>query len=107
MARPPASGDIFRAIADPTRRRIIDLLADHPMTAGVLADSFATCHSTVSEHLRILREVGVVAYTEDRGRRTYRLTPTPLQELAEWSSRWAPTSPDTRATGARRLGARE
>lgn len=88
MARPQASSDVFRAVADPTRRRIIELLAGEPMTAGALADSFASCQSTVSEHLRILREAGLVAYTEDRGRRIYRLTPAPLTELNTWSRRW-------------------
>jgi ArsR family transcriptional regulator, repressor of sdpIR and other operons len=88
VARPAASSDVFRATADPTRRAIIDLLADRPRTAGELAASFASCQSTVSEHLRILREAGLVAYTEERGRRTYRLTPAPLAELADWSQRW-------------------
>lgn len=88
VARPAASGDVFRATADATRRAIVDLLAERPRTAGELAASFASCQSTVSEHLRILREAGLVAYTEDRGRRTYRLTPGPLRELAAWSQRW-------------------
>lgn len=58
------------------------------MTAGALAASFESCQSTVSEHLRILREAGVVAYTEKHGRRTYRLTPKPLRLMATWSRRW-------------------
>jgi ArsR family transcriptional regulator, repressor of sdpIR and other operons len=61
------------------------------MTAGALAASFESCHSTVSEHLRILREAGVVAYTEERGRRTYRLTPRPLRVIATWARRWGRT----------------
>jgi DNA-binding transcriptional ArsR family regulator len=88
VARPTASHDVFRAVADATRRGIIDLLAERPLTAGELAASFNSCQSTVSEHLRILREAGLVSYAEDRGRRTYRLTPRPLQQLATWSRRW-------------------
>ncbi|GLY63882.1 ArsR/SmtB family transcription factor [Amycolatopsis taiwanensis] len=92
MARPTASHDVFRAVADPTRRGIIDLLAESPRTAGELAASFNSCQSTVSEHLRILREARLVSYTEDRGRRTYRLTPAPLRQLATWSQRWGKDS---------------
>jgi DNA-binding transcriptional ArsR family regulator len=88
MARPIASADVFRAIADPTRRRIIDLLAERPRTAGEIAASFQSCQSTVSEHLGILRRASLVTYTEQSGRRTYELVPTPLQEVAEWSAIW-------------------
>jgi DNA-binding transcriptional ArsR family regulator len=88
MARPIASADVFRAIADPTRRRIIDLLAERPRTAGEIAASFQSCQSTVSEHLGILRRASLVTYTEQSGRRIYELVPTPLQEVAEWSATW-------------------
>jgi DNA-binding transcriptional ArsR family regulator len=92
MARPPASEDPFRAIADPTRRKIIELLASRPHTAGELASSFATCQSTVSEHLGILRGAGLVTFTEEASRRIYRLTPSRLSEVAAWSSRYAPAA---------------
>jgi DNA-binding transcriptional ArsR family regulator len=88
VARPRASSDVFRAIADPTRRHIIDLLAERPRTAGELAGAFDSCQSTVSEHLGILRRAGLVTYAEHLGRRTYELTPAPLREAAEWSARW-------------------
>ncbi|MFI6483790.1 ArsR/SmtB family transcription factor [Nonomuraea sp. NPDC050663] len=89
MARPQAGEDPFRAIADPTRRRIIELLAEQPRTPGELAKSFTTCQSTVSEHLGILRRAGLVSYTEQAGRRTYTLTPSPLAEVAAWSASYA------------------
>jgi DNA-binding transcriptional ArsR family regulator len=88
MARPVASADVFRAVADPTRRGIINLLAERPRTAGEIAAAFESCQSTVSEHLSILRRASLVAYTEERGRRTYELTPAPLEEIAEWSANW-------------------
>jgi DNA-binding transcriptional ArsR family regulator len=88
MARPLASADVFRAIADPTRRRIIDLLAEQPRTAGEIAASFQSCQSTVSEHLGILRRAELVTYTERAGRRTYELTPDPLREVANWAAAW-------------------
>jgi DNA-binding transcriptional ArsR family regulator len=93
MSRPQASEDPFRAIADPTRRTIIELLSGRPMTAGALAKSFTTCQSTVSEHLGILRRAGLVSYTEEAGRRTYRLTPEPLSQVSAWVTRYrsAPT----------------
>lgn len=94
MPRPQASEDPFRAIADPTRRKIIELLAEHPRTAGELAGSFTTCQSTVSEHLGILRRAGLVSYTEQAGRRTYTLTPAPLTQVADWSTRHSTTTPE-------------
>jgi DNA-binding transcriptional ArsR family regulator len=88
VARPSASSDVFRAIADATRRQIIDLLAERPRTAGEIAASFETCQSTVSEHLRILRQASIVTFTEAGGRRTYELTPGRLGEVSAWSARW-------------------
>ena len=88
MARPPSSADVFRAISDPTRRRIVELLAEHPRTAGEIAGAFETCHSTVSEHLGILRRAKLVTYVEEGGRRIYSLTPEPLSEVTRWSQRF-------------------
>ena len=88
MARPSASSDVFRAIADPTRRQIVDLLAERPRTAGEIAASFDSCQSTVSEHLAILRRAGLATYSEHAGRRTYALTPGPLRDAAAWTARW-------------------
>ncbi|GAA4049754.1 ArsR/SmtB family transcription factor [Nonomuraea soli] len=89
MGRPQADGDPFRAIADPTRRKIIELLSEQPRTAGELASSFTTCQSTVSEHLGILRRAALVSYTEHAGRRIYTLVPSPLAEIATWSTKYA------------------
>ncbi|MFC5819370.1 ArsR/SmtB family transcription factor [Nonomuraea harbinensis] len=89
MGRPQADGDPFRAIADPTRRKIIELLFERPRTAGELANSFTTCQSTVSEHLGILRRAALVSYTEHAGRRIYTLAPSPLTEIATWSAQYA------------------
>jgi len=88
VARPLASADVFRAIADPTRRRIIELLVERPYTAGEIASAFESCQSTVSEHLAILWRASLVTYMEESGRRTYELTPSPLQQAADWSAQW-------------------
>ncbi|RJL35869.1 ArsR/SmtB family transcription factor [Bailinhaonella thermotolerans] len=93
MARPQASEDTFRAIADPTRRRIIELLSEGPRTAGELASAFTSCQSTVSGHLGILRRAGLVTYTEQASRRIYSLTPGPLAEIADWATRYQGAAP--------------
>lgn len=99
MSRPRASEDPFRAIADPTRRAIIALLSEQPMTAGALASSFTTCQSTVSEHLGILRRAGLVTFTEHAGRRTYTLTPAPLSDITTWLARYHPETTGGSAGG--------
>ncbi|RZJ33390.1 MAG: ArsR family transcriptional regulator [Flavobacterium sp.] len=62
--------DIFQAIADPTRRAIITLIAIHPMTPNALADNFHTTRQAVSKHLRILTECELVKQ-EQHGREIY------------------------------------
>jgi DNA-binding transcriptional ArsR family regulator len=102
MARPASSADVFRAVGDPTRRRIIELLHERPRSAGEIAASFSSCHSTVSEHLAILRRAAVVTYTEKEGRRIYELTPAPLEELAAWAAAWTGTSSERAERGGGR-----
>jgi DNA-binding transcriptional ArsR family regulator len=62
--------DIFQAIADPTRRSILILLAAHPVTAGAIADNFDAARSTVSKHIQILTECGLVEANQ-QGREIY------------------------------------
>lgn len=90
MGRPEASSDVFRAVADPTRRALIDLLAESDRTAGALAGEFESCQSTISEHLAVLRRAELVTYTELGGRRVYRLTAEPLSEVLDWTQKYAP-----------------
>lgn len=75
---------MFRAVADPTRRAIIDVLARGEQSAGVIASTFDLCQSTVSEHLAVLRRAGLVSFQEQSGRRIYRLDAGPLREIGEW-----------------------
>jgi DNA-binding transcriptional ArsR family regulator len=78
------SADVFRAIADPTRRKLIELLAAGERPVGELAAEFQMSQPAVSQHLRVLREAGLVD-EERRGRfRQYRLTPAPLEEVDGW-----------------------
>ena len=78
----------FDALADPTRRTIVELLAEGERSAGELAAEFETSRPAVSRHLRVLREHGLVSAREHGRRRLYALEPEPLAELDEWVSRY-------------------
>ena len=72
------------ALADPTRRRIVEVLAEGERSAGDIAAHFAGARPGVSRHLRILREHGLVLSRVDGRRRLYSLDPRPLDELEAW-----------------------
>ena len=78
----------LEALADPTRRRIVELLADGERSAGELASHFPVTRPAVSRHLRVLRETGLVRSRAHAQRRVYSLDPTPLAELDEWLGRY-------------------
>ena len=71
---------IYRALADPTRRRILTLLRERPMTAGELAGQFDLTWPTMSGHFAVLREAGLVQAERSGTSVTYRLNQTVLQE---------------------------
>ena len=76
--------DIFQAIADPTRRAIITLLALHAMTPNAIAENFNTTRQAVSKHLRILTECELVQQ-EQQGREIYySLEITKMKEIDDW-----------------------
>jgi DNA-binding transcriptional ArsR family regulator len=76
------------ALIDPTRRRIVELLAEGERSAGELAAEFDVSRPAVSRHLRVLREQGLVSVRTDAQRRLYSLDPAPLEELAAWLGRY-------------------
>lgn len=77
-------GDGFKALSDPTRRHILELLSERDMTAGEIGEYFSQNKATLSHHLEILREAGLVE-AERQGRRVlYRLDTTVLQDLIAW-----------------------
>jgi DNA-binding transcriptional ArsR family regulator len=78
----------FEALADPTRRRIVELLAEGERSAGEIASAFPTSRPGVSRHLRVLREHGLVRARGEGRRRLYSLEPEPLAELDEWLGRY-------------------
>lgn len=86
MARAATRTDVFTAVAEPRRREILDLLTGGELPVNVLVDRLGLTQPQVSQHLRVLREVGLVQ-VRDRGRqRLYRVDPEPLKVIAEWLS---------------------
>lgn len=80
--------DAFVALADPTRRRIVELLHDGELDAGAIADEFDISKPAISRHLRILRTAQVVSVRPDAQRRVYALDPGGLSELTAWVDRY-------------------
>ncbi len=74
----------FAALAEPNRRRILDLLRVAERPVGDLVDALAVSQPAVSKHLRVLREAGLVEAHVDAQRRIYRLRPEPLRTVDEW-----------------------
>lgn len=80
--------DAFDALADPTRRRIVELLARRgDLTAGELASQFNSARPTISRHLRVLREAGVVRTRAVAQERYYMLESAALSQAETWLSR--------------------
>lgn len=84
MSRPTASTDIFQAIADPTRRALLDKLRDGEQPVKRLAEPFKMSLPAISQHLQILCEVGLVEVRKAGRQRLYRLNPEPLKEIFDW-----------------------
>lgn len=76
--------DVFQAIADPTRRAIIALLALHAMTPNALAEHFNTSRQAVSKHLRILTECEMVKQDQQGREIYYRLQIEKMKEIDKW-----------------------
>ena len=76
--------DTFTALADPTRRQIIESLATGETSFGEIADKFEMSRPAVSQHLKVLREAGIVSARVDAQRRIYRLTDEGLDEVEAW-----------------------
>jgi DNA-binding transcriptional ArsR family regulator len=75
---------VFEIIAEPNRRAILNLLVSSEQTVGDIERQLSMSQPTVSKHLRVLREAGVVEATVDAQRRVYRLKAEQLQEIDEW-----------------------
>lgn len=78
------SGDVFRALADPTRRALLDRLRSGPAPVNDLALDFEQSRPAISKHLRILREAHLVDERRSGRERLYHLEPAPLRQVAGW-----------------------
>ncbi|BCL78916.1 transcriptional regulator [Ktedonobacteria bacterium brp13] len=74
----------FEALAEPVRRRILDLLREHPRLVGELVELLDMSQPGISKHLRVLREAGLVRARQDAQRRWYELRYEPLTEVDTW-----------------------
>jgi DNA-binding transcriptional ArsR family regulator len=96
----------FEALADPTRRRIVELVSERERTAGEIAADFDISRPGVSKHLRVLREHGVLRSREEGTRRLYSLDTGGIAEVDEWIHRFWTNRLDALDTELRR-GRRE
>ena len=89
---PPTQTDplsaAFGALADPSRRAILERLRDGETAVGDLAEPFAISAPAISRHLKVLEEAGLVARRTDRQRRIIRLQPDRLREISGWVDRY-------------------
>ncbi len=79
-----AAVDAFRAIGDPTRRAILDLLSERERSVSELVERFHISQPALSQHLRVLRDAGLVEPRKDGRRRVYRVEAAPLRAVYDW-----------------------
>jgi len=84
MPASAANSDVFRAVSDPTRRQILDRLRDAPCGVSDLASGLPISQPAVSQHLKVLLDVGLVRVRRDGRRRIYRSEPAPLLDVYDW-----------------------
>lgn len=78
--------DVFQAIADPNRRKLLKVLANNEMPITAISDHFAISRVAVTKHLRVLSEAGLVREQKVGRERRYSLQPEPLLEVKQWLS---------------------
>jgi DNA-binding transcriptional ArsR family regulator len=83
-----ASSDVFRAVADPTRRALLDQLLQRDLTVRDLARPFRKSQPAISQHLRILRQAGLVRVRRLGRHRLYRVDPRPVAQVYHWAARY-------------------
>ena len=79
--------DRFAALSDPTRRHIVEMLGAGERTAGAIGENFPISAPAVSQHLKALREAGLVRVRVDGTRRIYSLDPDGLADMEDWFAR--------------------
>jgi DNA-binding transcriptional ArsR family regulator len=83
-----ASDEVFHAIADANRRKLLDVLADGDLPAQELASRFDISFPAVSQHLKVLHEAGLVSRRAEGRQRIYSLAPLRLREIDDWTARY-------------------
>lgn len=107
--RPQANRDVFRAVADPTRRATLEALGRAgELPVSTLAEAIGVELTTLSRHLAVLRDAGLVTQKQAGRQRLYRLEPEPLRQLFDWaglfSELWGDRTGNRRTHPDRRAG---
>jgi DNA-binding transcriptional ArsR family regulator len=89
MARASTTSDPFNAVAEPRRRHILEFIAHEERSVGEIADALDLEQPSVSKHLHVLREVGLVTMKRDGRRALYRTNPAPLRSIHDWCEMFA------------------
>lgn len=100
---------VLRALAEPQRRRILTLVRDRELPAGAIAEQFDITPQAVSQHLRVLKEAGLLSERRDGPRRLYALRPEAIESVRGFLDELWPSSLDrlkTAVEGERRPGRR-
>lgn len=95
MSRPINTESVFRAVAHPTRRRMLQLLRDREMSAGELVKQFHHSQPVTSRHLRVLHLAGLITMRRKGVQRWYRLAAKPLDQIGAWLASVQPRSTNT------------
>ncbi|MHC6177430.1 ArsR/SmtB family transcription factor [Glutamicibacter sp. X7] len=96
---------VLAALAEPTRRRIMEALKDQPLAVGDLVTELGISQPTVSKHLKVLREAELVQMTAQGQRRIYSIQPEPLRSLLLWGEQFFPPSEPAEPTTVATLAA--
>lgn len=80
--------DVFRALSDPTRREILELLRSGPRTSGEIAEKFSTSWATISRHLSVLKDAGLILAERNGQHVVYEMNTTVFQEVVESLIKW-------------------
>ncbi len=88
MARASTTSDVFNAVADVHRRKILDVLITGERSVGAIVDDLSMSQPQVSKHLRVLSEVGLVSCRAQGRRRLYRLAPEQLRPVKDWVAQY-------------------
>jgi ArsR family transcriptional regulator len=81
--------DVFRALSDPTRREILEMLRKGPRTSGEIAEKFSTSWATISRHLSVLKDADLILAERDGQHIVYELNTTVFQDFVEHLIKWS------------------